>query len=59
MPEGSFEDLFQQLSEMKNKAENLPPDQRKSYAEKMAVAFWRSIGGSESEVEGLSSEEEN
>jgi len=58
LPEENFEQLFQNLSEMKSKAENLSPTQRRAYAEKMTLAFWRSIGGNESEIEGLSSDEE-
>lgn len=58
MPEESFEELFQNLNAMKSKAESLSPSQRKTYAEQMAVAFWKSIGGNESEVDGLSSEDD-
>ncbi len=35
-------------------AERLPPDQRKRYAEKVAMSFWRAIGGDEDEIDGLS-----
>jgi hypothetical protein len=58
LPQDSFEELFQNLNEMKSKAESLSPRQRKAYAEKMAIAFWKSMGGSESEVEGLSSDDD-
>ena len=43
---------------MKQKAQDLPPEERKTYAEKMAIAFWRSIGGNEDEIAGLDSDEE-
>lgn len=59
MPEESFEELFNNLNDMKTKAENLSPTQRKEYAEKVAIAFWKSVsGGNDSEVEGLSSDED-
>lgn len=58
MSEETFEGLFQNLNEMKLKAQSLSPDQRRVYAEKMAIAFWKSIGGNDSEIEGLSSDED-
>ncbi|XP_076444020.1 alpha- and gamma-adaptin-binding protein p34-like [Babylonia areolata] len=51
--EESFEQLFSKLRIMKEKASTLPPDERKSYAEQIAVTFWRAIGGDEDEIEGL------
>jgi len=57
--EDSFEELFQNLSEMKSKAESLSPSQRKAYAEKMTIAFCKAIGGMDSEIEGLSSGDED
>jgi len=54
--DGIFEALFEQLSTMKSKANNMPTEERRDFAEKMAVAFWRAIGGDESEVEGLNNE---
>ncbi|CAG7819370.1 unnamed protein product [Allacma fusca] len=59
MSEDNFEQLFQNLSAMKSKAANLSPTERKAYAEKMTIAFWRSIGGNESEIDMLSSDDEN
>ena len=44
-----FEDLFSQLSKMKDISKNLPESERKAYAEKVAVAFYKSMGGSDSE----------
>lgn len=58
MSEETFEGLFQNLNEMKLKAQSLSPDQRRVYAEKMAIAFWKSIGGNDSEIEELSSDED-
>merc|ERR1712155_124730 len=45
----NFEDLFSQLSTMKEISKNLPEDERKVYAEKMALAFYKSIGGGSDE----------
>ena len=59
MSEDNFEQLFQNLSVMKSKAANLSPTGRKAYAEKMAMAFWRSVGGDEAEIADLSSGEED
>jgi len=56
--EDSFEALFENLSAMKSKATNLPPAQRKEYAKEMAFAFWRAIGGDESEIEDIESDDE-
>jgi len=47
----SFEDLFSQISKMKDVSNNLPDKDRKAYAEKVALAFYKSIG--------LDSEEED
>lgn len=58
MSEETFEGLFQNLNEMKLKAQSLSPDQRRVYAEKMAIAFWKSIGGNDSEIDELSSDED-
>jgi len=58
MPEASFEELFNNLNQLKSKAEKLPPSERKAYAEKVAISFWRSFAGDDSEIEGLSSDEE-
>ncbi|CAH1796246.1 unnamed protein product [Owenia fusiformis] len=50
----SFEQLFEKMKIMKDHADTLPLDQRKAYAEKVALSFWRAIGGDEDEIEGLS-----
>ncbi|XP_013792195.1 alpha- and gamma-adaptin-binding protein p34-like isoform X1 [Limulus polyphemus] len=54
----SFEALFSKFHNMKQKAATLSGEDRKKYAEKVAVAFWRALGGDEEEVAGLSSEED-
>jgi len=40
----SFEELFSQISKMKDVSNNLPDKDRKAYAEKVALAFYKSIG---------------
>ncbi len=40
----SFESLFCQLSVMKEQSARLPPQQRKLYAEQMALAFYAAMG---------------
>lgn len=54
----SFEGLFQQFSEMKEKAAGLTGDERKKYAEKVVVAFWKALGQDSDEIEGLNSDED-
>ncbi|CAH3175053.1 unnamed protein product [Porites evermanni] len=49
----SFEELFQKLAAMKERASSLPAEERKDYAERVAIAFWRAMGGSEDEIAGL------
>lgn len=51
--DGDFENLFSSFEHLKRTAANLPPNQRRDYAEKVAVAFWRAMGGDEDEVDGL------
>ncbi|XP_052701441.1 alpha- and gamma-adaptin-binding protein p34-like [Crassostrea angulata] len=52
--EESFEQLFSKFRLMKEKAESLPQDQKKKYAEKVTIAFWKAIGGDEDEIGDLS-----
>jgi len=48
-----FEGMFSQLSKMKDISKNLPESERRAYAEKVAIAFYKSMGGSDSdEAEG-------
>ncbi|GFS84159.1 alpha- and gamma-adaptin-binding protein p34 [Nephila pilipes] len=49
----SFDALFSRFASMKEKASGLTGEDRKKYAEKVAVAFWRAMGGDEDEIEGL------
>ncbi|GBL93471.1 hypothetical protein AVEN_59673-1 [Araneus ventricosus] len=53
----SFEALFAKFASMKDRASGLNGDERKKYAEKVAIAFWRAMGGDEDEIEGLDSDE--
>ena len=41
----NFEDLFFQFHKMKEMSKTLPESERKAYAEKVALAFYKSIGG--------------
>ncbi|XP_031559882.1 alpha- and gamma-adaptin-binding protein p34-like [Actinia tenebrosa] len=53
-PDGeSFDELFTKLKDMKDRASTLPDEQRKSYAEQVAIAFWKAMGGEEDEISGL------
>lgn len=54
--EDDFENLFSNIEQLKRTAASLPLDQRRDYAEKMAVAFWRAMGGDEDEVSGFDSD---
>ncbi|XP_071964050.1 alpha- and gamma-adaptin-binding protein p34-like [Antedon mediterranea] len=54
----SFEQLFARMASMKEKANSLPAEQRKKYAENVAIAFWKAIGGDEDEINGISDEED-
>lgn len=56
--EDDFEKLFCKMSVMKERAESLPSEQRKKFAEDMVLAFWTALGGNEEEIEGLSSSNE-
>ncbi|XP_042911618.1 alpha- and gamma-adaptin-binding protein p34 isoform X2 [Parasteatoda tepidariorum] len=49
----SFEALFDKFASMKDRAAGLNGEDRKKYAEKVAIAFWRAMGGDEDEIEGL------
>lgn len=51
----SFEELFQAMSMMKSQASALEGAERKAYAEKITMAFWRAIDGSADEIAGLDS----
>ncbi|KAB7499421.1 Alpha- and gamma-adaptin-binding protein p34 [Armadillidium nasatum] len=49
-----FDALFSSLGKMKERAESLPPDQRKIYAGQIAIAFLKSLGDTEESDEGQS-----
>ncbi|XP_072037897.1 alpha- and gamma-adaptin-binding protein p34-like [Amphiura filiformis] len=49
----SFEQLFSRMATMKAHAATLAEEDRKKYAEKVAIAFWRAMGGDEAEIDGL------
>ncbi|GIY12898.1 alpha- and gamma-adaptin-binding protein p34 [Caerostris extrusa] len=51
--EPNFEEMFEKFASLKEKASSLEGEERKKYAEKVAIAFWRAIGGPEDEIEGL------
>lgn len=51
----SFEELFQSMSLMKSQVSSLQGDERKAYAEKITMAFWKAIEGDAAEIEGLDS----
>jgi hypothetical protein len=53
-----FENLLMNLTEMKEKADGMSFEERKKYAEKVVVNFWKSIGGDMDEIEGLDDEED-
>ncbi|GFR19280.1 alpha- and gamma-adaptin-binding protein p34 [Trichonephila clavata] len=53
----SFEALFSKFASMKEKAAGLNNEEKKKYAEKVAIAFWRAMGGDEDEIEGLDDSE--
>lgn len=53
----SFEEMFAKMASMKEKAASLPLEERKKYAEKVVVSFWKAIGGDEDEIEGLSDDD--
>ena len=42
-----FESLFSKLTTMKDKASDLPDSDRKVYAENVAIAFFKAMGGTE------------
>ncbi|XP_014677268.1 PREDICTED: alpha- and gamma-adaptin-binding protein p34-like [Priapulus caudatus] len=54
----SFEQLFERMRIMKEHAATLPHDQRKVFAEQVAIQFWRAIGGAEDEIDQLDIEDE-
>ncbi|KAL5482073.1 hypothetical protein EMCRGX_G022354 [Ephydatia muelleri] len=47
----SFEELFSRFAAMKAHAQNLSNDERRAYAEKVTMAFWKAIGGKDDDEE--------
>lgn len=45
-----FESLFSKLANMKDKASDLPDAERKAYAENVAIAFYKAMGGNEGDL---------
>ncbi|XP_052277320.1 alpha- and gamma-adaptin-binding protein p34-like isoform X2 [Dreissena polymorpha] len=54
--EESFEKLFEKFAHMKEKASNLPFEERRKYAEHVAISFWKAMGGDEDEIGDLDSD---
>ena len=52
----NFEALFSQFTSIRDKSANLDPEGRKAYAEEVAIAFWKAMGGSDDEIDGLDSD---
>ncbi|KAK6179780.1 hypothetical protein SNE40_012062 [Patella caerulea] len=55
----SFEQLFEKLKVMKDKADSMPMGDRKVYAEKIAISFWNAIGGDDDEIAGLTDSDDD
>jgi len=51
--EETFEQLFNKMAHLKSQSENLQFEDRKVFAEKVTMAFWRAIGGDDDEIDGL------
>ncbi|CAK9292644.1 unnamed protein product [Gordionus sp. m RMFG-2023] len=49
----SFEDMFSRIDSLKKRTMEMPNDERKNFAEKVAISFWKAIKGDESEIEGI------
>ncbi|XP_064474890.1 alpha- and gamma-adaptin-binding protein p34-like [Ornithodoros turicata] len=49
----SFEELFAHFRELKEKAEGMTGEERRDFAEKVAVQFWKACGGDDDEISGL------
>ncbi|XP_022104699.1 alpha- and gamma-adaptin-binding protein p34-like [Acanthaster planci] len=54
--EESFEELFARMAAMKERAAGLSGEERKKYAEKVAISFWKALGGDDDEIDGLDSD---
>lgn len=56
--EFNFENLLMNLKEIREKANNLSFEERKKYAETVAINFWKSIGGDMDEIGDLDDEDD-
>ncbi|GAB1606179.1 uncharacterized protein LOC115230905 [Argonauta hians] len=54
----SFESLCERIGQIQVKASQLSPNQRKKFAEKTTMSFWRAIGGDMDEIDCDSSDSE-
>ncbi|KAI2804184.1 hypothetical protein BLOT_003162 [Blomia tropicalis] len=54
----TFEDIFARFSEMKERASKMGGNDRRRYAENVAINFWKSMSDDTDEISGFSSEEE-
>eukprot|EP01137_Pigoraptor_chileana_P007588 Opistho-2@53366 len=50
---GNFDQMFMNIMNLKERAKNLPDNERRLLAEQVAMNFWKAIGGDDGEVEGL------
>ena len=48
-----FDYILSNLNDLKEKATQLSFEERKKFAEEIAVKFWKSIGGQDDEINGL------
>ncbi|KAK7079195.1 hypothetical protein SK128_001811, partial [Halocaridina rubra] len=51
-----FEELFSRFQSIKETSSSLSPEMRRDYAEKVAIEFWKALGGPDDELEGLDSD---
>lgn len=45
-----FCELFSQLASMKERASNMPSNERKAFAEQLVLAYWNALGGDEDQI---------
>lgn len=50
---GDFEGMFANMNKIKEVAGQLPDEERKKFAENVALSFWRAMGGDDDEVGGV------
>lgn len=54
--EENFETLFAKFADFRARAATLDGDERKKFAQTVAVSFWNALGGDQDEVEDLNSD---